>query len=127
MDVIEFNGKIYYKNKEETLFLYEPLWQIFRPLDIKNPNNKGELFDEYYGFGTKEMKRYCEILSIDLNNKIIIKNPLFFYRWTKQEIIWNKDRITLKDFIWNFSKKKTFRKSPKNINNKTLRNFKNVD
>ena len=51
-----------------------------------------ELFDSTYGYGSTEMKAYCEGLDEPEDTPPIIDSPDDFWRWTGQPLEWMKDR-----------------------------------
>lgn len=59
--------------KSGQLFLWEPAWTSFRPIEryawdgskytVLDKRYTLDITDPYYGFGSKEMKQYCEQLN----------------------------------------------------------------
>jgi hypothetical protein len=96
-----FRGTIYAKTPKG-LLVYDA-GESFRPAEkiVWNPSSRKvepvygafcqELFDANYGYGSSEMKAYCENLEVDETVPEIL-NPDEFWRWTEQPLEWLKDR-----------------------------------
>lgn len=92
MESIEFHDRIYAK-KGDQLFVFEPTWDSFRPIsfvgwngkrfEINDDAFKPDLFADFYGYGSLDMKRTCRELTreIEFDNAKEIKDPLQFWRW----------------------------------------------
>ena len=104
MELIQFRDQIYGKHLTE-LFLFDSLWECFRPIKGLVWNGKAlvpddveyktDLFDENYGYGTIEKKRLCKLLteSTELSSSKEITNPVDFWKWSgQQNVKWWKDR-----------------------------------
>ncbi len=95
MELCSFRERIYGK-KDNQLFVFEPTWDSFRPIEkvawngdifvIVDTKYTSDLFDEYYGYGSLVMKALCRQLSqdteLDESNKIV--DPLIFWKWCKE-------------------------------------------
>lgn len=104
MELIKFRDQLYGKHLNE-FFVFETLWDSFRPINGLVWNGEGlmtddsmfktDLFDENYGYGTVEKKRLCKYLTeiTELGNFKQIDNPIDFWKWSGQENVkWWKDR-----------------------------------
>jgi hypothetical protein len=104
MDLCEFHSQIYgtYNNQ---LFLFEPTWDSFRPIEYVGWNGERyvpidtlytqNLFDDQYGYGTLEMKTLCKKLlrETELGNAKLITDPILFWKWCgKTDAHWWNDR-----------------------------------
>jgi len=104
MELCEFHGKIYGKHNNQ-LFVFEPTWDSFRPIEKVGWNGekyvtvdkkyKTNLFDEYYGFGSLEMKRLCNQLTSDteLEDAKLLTDSVLFWKWCgEKDVKWWNDR-----------------------------------
>jgi len=104
MEVCEFHSQIYGKFQNQ-LFVFEPSWDCFRPIEKVGWNGtkyavidykyKQDLFDDNYGFGSLEMKQLCNklIRDTDLESAKLITDPLLFWKWCgENEAKWWYDR-----------------------------------
>jgi len=95
-----FRGTIYAKTPKG-LLVYDA--ESFRPAEkiVWNSVTRNvepvygafchELFDVNYGYGTSDMKNYCE--KLELPDEVpTLENPDDFWRWTEQPLGWLKDR-----------------------------------
>jgi len=101
MEVVQFHGKTYGK-ENSYLYVFEATWDSFRPItkvewngkkfDINDATYKQDLFDQYYGFGSHEMKIHCKNLTenTELNGPEL--DPLSFWRWCGTSTEWFRDR-----------------------------------
>jgi hypothetical protein len=106
MDVCEFQGRIFGKLKGH-LFVLDFSWDNVRPIEFVGWNGtkfeivdkkfKQNLFDQYYGFGSKEMKIACDKLfaSTNFESPKVIVNPGEFWRWCGHKTQWWRDRDCL--------------------------------
>lgn len=107
MDLRIFQDRIYGRY-ETQLFVFEPSWDTFRPIEhvawdgkqyiILDQKFKQDLFDPNYGFGNLEMKALCRKLinETDLEKATEIKDPVEFWKWCgEKELKWWKDRPCL--------------------------------
>jgi hypothetical protein len=105
MELCSFRERIYGK-KDNQLFVFEPTWDSFRPIEkvawngqtfvIVDTKYTSDLFDEYYGYGSLVMKALCRQLSqdIELDDSNKIMDPLVFWKWCKDpEVKWWFDRV----------------------------------
>ena len=102
MDVCTFHSRTYGK-LNQTLFVFEPTWDSFRPIkkvgwDGKkfstDEHFKSNLFSAHYGFESLEQKELCRQLteSTELNAKEI-KDPAEFWKWAGTNTAsWFRDR-----------------------------------
>jgi hypothetical protein len=104
MELVKFRDQIYGKHLSE-IFLFETLWETFRPIKglvwdgkaliTDDAEYKTDLFDENYGYGTIEKKRLCKILTetTEFSNARELVCPVEFWKWTgQQNVKWWKDR-----------------------------------
>lgn len=101
MEVVQFHGKTYGKENSH-LYVFEATWDSFRPITkvewngkkfaIHDATYKQDLFDQYYGFGSHEMKIRCKTLTenTELNGPEL--DPLSFWRWCGTSTEWFRDR-----------------------------------
>lgn len=105
MEVCEFHGHVIGKLRNQ-LFVFEFSWDNVRPIDsiAWNGNKfviidkfKSNLFDPYYGFGSKEMKSLCNKLfnETDFEPRQVFTNPTEFWKWCGSKTIWFRDRECL--------------------------------
>jgi hypothetical protein len=106
MDVCEFQGRIFGKLKGH-LFVLDFSWDNVRPIEFVGWNGtkfeivdkkfKQNIFDEYYGFGSKEMKIACDKLfaSTNFESPKVIVSPGEFWRWCGHKTQWWRDRECL--------------------------------
>ena len=105
MEICAFHERIYGK-KNKQLFVFEPTWDSFRPIEkvawngdsyvIVDSNFKTDLFDEYYGYGSLGMKALCRELTqnTELDGAKEIVDPLIFWRWCGEiDAKWWFDRV----------------------------------
>lgn len=102
MDVCVFHTRIYGK-LDQTLYVFEPTWDSFRPItkvgwDGKKFSTdepfKTNLFSPYYGFESPEQKVLCrqlaEMTELDARE---IKEPVEFWKWAGlTSASWFRDR-----------------------------------
>lgn len=102
MELIKFNGKTYGRENTQ-LYVFEELWDTFRPIQkvawngkkiaIDDSMYKINLFDPVYGFGTQEMKSHCKFLTgtteLECNE---ISSPQEFWNWCRTPTEWFHDR-----------------------------------
>jgi hypothetical protein len=104
MELCEFHSQIYGKYNNQ-LFTFEPTWDCFRPIEKVGWNGsryvavdlkyKQDLFDEYYGYGSSEMKTLCKqlIQDTDLSTAKLLTDPVLFWKWCgESEAKWWNDR-----------------------------------
>jgi hypothetical protein len=101
MEVVQFHGKTYGKENSH-LYVFEATWDSFRPITkvewngkkfaIDDATFKQDLFDQYYGFGSDEMKIRCKALTenTELNGPEL--DPLSFWKWCGTSTEWFRDR-----------------------------------
>jgi hypothetical protein len=107
MELKTFQDRIYGKY-ENQLFVFEPTWDSFRPIEhvgwdgknyvILDQKFKQDLFDPNYGYGTLEMKAKCRKLSQDteLDDAKPIVDSVEFWKWSgEKELKWWNDRAVL--------------------------------
>lgn len=107
MDLRIFQDRIYGRY-ENQLFVFEPSWDTFRPIEhvawdgkqytILDQKFKLDLFDPNYGYGTLAMKALCRKLINEtvLEKATEIKDPVEFWKWSgEKELKWWKDRPCL--------------------------------
>jgi hypothetical protein len=110
---IKFHNNIYLKT-EKGWFLWEPAWGMYRPIEklAWNGTSFKQVFDkkfltitdEFYGFGSKEMYKYCENLGEPKESKeayvYIGKNPEW---WYDRPVVFaectNKERVSWKKMV----------------------------
>ena len=102
MDVCLFHTRVYGK-LNQTLFVFEPTWDSFRPIkkvgwDGKKFSTdelyKTNLFSPHYGFESLEQKELCRELAetTELNAREI-KDPVEFWKWANlTDASWFRDR-----------------------------------
>jgi hypothetical protein len=100
MDLIEFEDTLYGKLKGN-YFVWDSCWESFRPIDSIGWNGTTitwsatsytkHIFDEWYGFGTSEMKEICKYLTsnVELPNARKITD---IWSWYTKESFWWRDR-----------------------------------
>lgn len=104
MELCSFHDRIYGK-KDKQLFVFETLWDSFRPIkkvawngdlySIIDDEYKTDLFDDNYGYGSLNMKALCRDLSqnTELEEAKEITDPLLFWKWSgESEAKWWFDR-----------------------------------
>lgn len=104
MELCEFHSHIYGKYNNQ-LFLFEPTWDLFRPIEKVGWNGhqyvpvdskyKQDMFDDYYGYGSPEMKEVCKKLSnnINLEKANLLTDSVLFWKWCGEtEAKWWNDR-----------------------------------
>jgi hypothetical protein len=107
MELKTFQDRIYGKY-ENQLFVFEPTWDSFRPIEhvgwdgknyvILDQKFKQDLFDPNYGYGSLEMKAKCRKLSQDteLDDAKQIIDSVEFWKWSgEKELKWWNDRAVL--------------------------------
>ena len=106
MDICEFQGRVFGKLKSH-LFVLDYSWDTVRPIEYVGWNGikfeiidkkfKQNLFDAYYGFGSKEMKTVCDklFISTSFESPSIIVNPSEFWTWCGHKTQWWRDRECL--------------------------------
>jgi hypothetical protein len=102
MDVCTFHTRTYGK-LNQTLFVFEPTWDSFRPIkkvgwDGKKFSTdepfKSNLFSPYYGFESLEQKEMCRKLAeeTELGGREIT-DPTEFWKWAGlTDASWFRDR-----------------------------------
>lgn len=101
MDVCLFNTRVYGKYSGQ-LFVFEPTWDLFRPVSRVGWNGKKfafegynpNLFSPYYGFESPEQKVLCRQFAetTELNAREI-KDPVDFWKWAGiTDASWFRDR-----------------------------------
>ena len=101
MDVCEFQGRIFGKFKNQ-LFVFEFSWDSVRPIEFMGWDNKfvivdkfkKNLFDEFYGYGSNEMKVLCNKLfnETEFEPRKVFTNPADFWKWSGTKTQWWMDR-----------------------------------
>lgn len=104
MELVQFHDRIYGKYNSQ-LFTFEPTWDSFRPIlgvvwdgkcMVPNDTNYTQnLFHEFYGYGTLEMKALCRKLTqeTELSETKEIKDPVHLWKWYGEtNVKWWKDR-----------------------------------
>jgi hypothetical protein len=104
MELVKFRDQLYGKHLNE-LFIFETLWESFRPINgivwngealvPDDSSYKTDLFDEHYGYGTVEKKRLSKYLTeiTELGSFKEISSPIDFWKWSGQKNVrWWKDR-----------------------------------
>lgn len=107
MDLKTFQDRIYARY-ENQLFVFEPSWDTFRPIEhvawdgkkyvILDQKFKGDLFDPNYGYGSLAMKATCRKISqdVDFDKATEIKDVVQFWKWSgEKELKWWNDRPIL--------------------------------
>jgi len=103
MDLISFHERLYgkYENK---LYVFEPTWDSFRPIEgiawngkmfVPIEPYKNNLFSDTYGYGSLEEKELCKKLleQTELSEFRDVSDPIFMWRWYgEKNIKWWKDR-----------------------------------
>jgi hypothetical protein len=105
MEICSFHDRIYGK-KDNQLFVFETLWDSFRPIkkvawngesySILDHEYKTDLFDNNYGYGSLVMKAKCRELTqnTELEEAKEIVDPLAFWKWCGEtEAKWWYDRV----------------------------------
>lgn len=98
MDLVTFYGRLYGKINSK-LYVFEPTWDSFRPIHGVGWNGKKfeiiepykqNLFDECYGYSSKEERTECRKLAeiTELEGRVITD----FWTWSKQKTVWWIDR-----------------------------------
>ena len=98
----EFQGRIFGKFKNQ-LFVFEFSWDNVRPIDcvawdgskfVIVDKFKCNLFDPYYGFGSREMKLLCNKLfnETEFEPRQVFTNPTEFWKWCGSKTVWFRDR-----------------------------------
>lgn len=102
MDVCQFRTRIYGKHNQ-TLYVFEPTWDSFRPItkvgwDGKKFSTdqrfKTNLFSPFYGFESPEQKVLCRQFAetTELNAREI-QDPVEFWKWAGiTDASWFRDR-----------------------------------
>jgi hypothetical protein len=102
MDVCQFRTRIYGK-LNQTLYVFEPTWDSFRPIkkvgwDGKKFSTdepfKTNLFSPFYGYESQEQKDMCHELTeaTELDGREI-KDPVEFWKWAGiTDASWFRDR-----------------------------------
>ena len=92
MEICSFHDRIYGK-KDKQLFVFESIWDSFRPIEkvawngeaytIIDSKFKTDLFDDHYGYGSLNMKALCRELTqnTELEEAKEITDPLLFWKW----------------------------------------------
>ena len=104
MELCEFHSQIYGKYNNQ-LFLFEPTWDSFRPIERVGWNGqqyvpvdskyKQDLFDDNYGYGSLEMKTLCKELmkNVNFDQAKLITDSVLFWKWCGEtEAKWWYDR-----------------------------------
>jgi len=102
MEVCEFQERVYGKFNKQ-LFIFEFSWDNIRPIEsvgwdgskfVTNDKFKSNLFDPYYGYGSKEMKQICNKLfeETEFEPRQVFTNPTEFWKWCGSKTIWFRDR-----------------------------------
>lgn len=96
MEVVKFKGNIYGKLQTQ-LFIWEPEWDSFRPIEKLGWNGKEivavdtkykqDIFSPWYGYGSSEMKQLCRRLT-DITELDVTESGNI--PWMKDE--WWRDR-----------------------------------
>ena len=106
MEVCEFQGRIFGKLKGQ-LFVFDFSWDYVRPIEFVGWNGtkfeivdkkfKQNLFDSYYGYGTREMKLLCNKLfnETEFESAKDIVDPAEFWKWCGHRTQWWRDRECL--------------------------------
>ena len=105
MEVCEFYGNVYGKFKNQ-LFVFEFSWDNVRPIEyvawdgnkfVVVDKFKKNLFDPYYGFGSREMKLLCNKLfnETEFEPRQVFTNPTDFWKWCGSKTVWFRDRNCL--------------------------------
>ena len=101
MEVCEFHERVYGKFNKQ-LFVFEFSWDNVRPIVCVAWDNtfvivdkfKENLFDPYYGYGSKEMKELCNKLfeETEFEPRQVFTNPTEFWKWCGSKTVWFRDR-----------------------------------
>jgi hypothetical protein len=103
MDLREFHDRVYGKHAGR-LFVFEPTWDAFRPIDLVGWNGsafvvqdskyKQDLFDKNYGYESLGQKALCRALIQDteLGGARRIEDPSVFWAWCGTGVKWWRDR-----------------------------------
>jgi hypothetical protein len=104
MDLVEFHNRIYARF-QNNLYVMEPTWDSFRPIEKLGWNGtqfeiddyiyKQNIFSEFYGFESLEQKHMCHKLlqETELGNARLLNDPIEFWRWCReQNVKWWNDR-----------------------------------
>jgi hypothetical protein len=106
MEICEFQGRVFGKLKGH-LFVFEFSWDNIRPIEYVGWNGtkfeivdkkfKQNLFDPYYGYGSREMKLACNKLfkETEIEPRNVIINPTDFWKWCGHRTQWWRDRDCL--------------------------------
>ena len=105
MEVCEFYGEVYGKLRNQ-LFVFEFSWDNVRPIEyvawdgskfVIVDKFKKNLFDPYYGFGSREMKVLCNKLfnETEFEPRQVFTNPTDFWKWCGHKTTWFRDRDCL--------------------------------
>jgi len=104
METRSFHGRVYGKH-ENKLYIFEPTWDLFRPIksvgwdgkkfNVDDRDFKQNIFSPHYGYLSPEQKSLCETLTevTELGSALEIKDPVEFWKWagiTNTE--WFRDR-----------------------------------
>ena len=124
MELVKFKGALYGKLKTQ-LFVWEPEWDSFRPVEKIAWNGKNivavdslykqDIFDPYYGYGSPEMKQLCRKLTDSTELEAPEKVPWFTEWWKDRYCNFTdccpRDTKSWKRFIeYTGSRAKTLRK-----------------
>ena len=102
MEVCEFQENVYGKLRNQ-LFVFEFSWDNVRPIVcvawdgskfVIIDKFKKNLFDPYYGFGSREMKLLCNKLfnETEFEPRQVFTNPTEFWKWCGSKTVWFRDR-----------------------------------
>jgi len=104
METRQFCKRIYGKH-EGKLYIFEPTWDMFRPISsvgwdgtkfsVDDRIYKKNLLSSHYGFANPEQKSICETLTevTELGNAPEITDPVDFWRWAGiTDAQWFNDR-----------------------------------
>jgi hypothetical protein len=90
MELVNFKGTLYGKVNSQ-LFVWEPAWDSFRPIERIGWNGKEliavdtkykeDIFSRWYGYGSAEMKEVCRRLT-DITELNVPESPI---PWLKGE------------------------------------------
>ena len=92
MELRTFYNRIYGKY-EKQLYVFEPLWDSFRPIErvgwngkqfsIVDSKYKQDIFSRTYGFEGLEQKNLCKKLldETELEHSVEIIDPVTFWKW----------------------------------------------
>ena len=126
MELIKYKEILYGKFNSE-LFIWDSVWETFRPIKkigwngsiITHIDYKDDLFNEWYGFGSSEMKEKCKHLTenTDLGTystditKLFLDKEWFFDRYISFLPCSSKDNKSWSKYL-----------NSSNLRHKTLRN-----